>query len=243
MKLNNHPFPVTAFLRKSLVLSFAVQRDDLSSRIPECLTLDLFEDRWAFVAVAMVQTEDLRPKGFPKILGKNFTLIGYRIFVRYRNLEGRNLRGLYILGSESNRAEMKRLGTLFTRYQYNTVSSQWVNDRAAELVTSDAGLRVKATPANDDAPLPDKTPFSTWGEARRFAGPMPFTFSWDPENSEVIIVEGKRSQWKPKPMSVQELHIPFLESPGLENAQLANAFYVENVPYEWKRGKVERWKP
>jgi hypothetical protein len=40
--------------------------------IPACLELDLFEDKWAFIAIAVVQTKHLRPKGFPAWLGNDF---------------------------------------------------------------------------------------------------------------------------------------------------------------------------
>ena len=70
-------------------MTFAVPKEQLQSLIPECLELDTFNDKWAFVAVAMVQTTELRPKGFPKFLGNDFFLIGYRIFVRYTNTAGK----------------------------------------------------------------------------------------------------------------------------------------------------------
>ena len=95
--LKNHPFAVEAYFESSLVFTFAVPKEELQRLIPDALELDVFQNQWAFVAVAMVQTEDLRPKGFPKILGNDFFLIGYRVFVRYKNEAGKNLRGLYFL--------------------------------------------------------------------------------------------------------------------------------------------------
>jgi len=70
--LKNHPFAVEAFFESSVVLTFAVQKEELKSLIPECLALDLFNNEWAFMAVAMVQTKHLRPKGFPEIIGNDF---------------------------------------------------------------------------------------------------------------------------------------------------------------------------
>ena len=72
--LKNHPFAVEAFFESSLVLTFAVPKEQLETLIPECLQLDTFNDKWAFIAVAMVQTKDLRPKGFPKFMGNDFFL-------------------------------------------------------------------------------------------------------------------------------------------------------------------------
>ena len=111
--LKNHPFAVEAFFKSSLVLTFAVPKEQLEPRIPACLTLDVFNDKWAFIAVAMVQTKHLRPKGFPKFFGNDFFLIGYRVFVRYTNQAGKNLRGLYILKSETDKKKMAIFGNLY----------------------------------------------------------------------------------------------------------------------------------
>jgi len=70
--LKNHPFAVEAHFDTSLVLTFAVLKEDIEHLIPECLELDVFHEKWAFIAVAMVDTKKLRPKGFPKILGNDF---------------------------------------------------------------------------------------------------------------------------------------------------------------------------
>ena len=87
--LDHHPFPVKAHFEKSLVLAFALPKAEVASRIRACLELDLFDEEWAFVAVPMVKTRGLRPAGFPKMLGRNFILVGYRIFARYRGPDGR----------------------------------------------------------------------------------------------------------------------------------------------------------
>src|SRR4051794_31447896 len=118
MSLKDHPFAVEAFFERSTVFAYAVRRDEAERLIPECLELDTFDDKWAFVAVAMVQTTDLRPEGFPHLFGSDFSLIGYRVFVRYTNNEGKRLRGLYILRSETTSPRMRIMGNFFTHYNY-----------------------------------------------------------------------------------------------------------------------------
>ncbi len=118
--LKKHPFAVLAHFESSIVLTYAVKKEEIEHIIPEPLELDTFKNEWAFIAVAMVQTKGLRPKGFPKFMGNAFFLIGYRIFVRYKNRAGKNLRGLYILKSETNKLKMQLLGNVFTHYNYTT---------------------------------------------------------------------------------------------------------------------------
>ncbi len=240
--LNQHPFAVKAHFEKSLVLAFTLPKEELQSLIPPCLDLDLYQDKWAFLAVALVKTKELRPKGFPRFMGRDFILAGYRVFVRYRNADGRLLRGLYILASQTDSKMMQLLGNVFTCYQYTTVKVDWFyGEDGGEHISASDGLELAATKGEEDVRLPEGSPFADWKEARRFAGPMPFTFQYDEDGGQVLIVEGVRSSWQPQPMVVEQWKVPFLEQRGLEHAQLANAFLVEQVPYEWQKGRLEKW--
>ncbi len=120
--LKDHPFAVDAFFDSSTVLAFAVPKEELQAMIPECLELDTYNDKLGFVAMAMVQTRQLRPKGFPRFMGNDFFLIGFRIFVKYRTSWGKRLRGLYIIKSETNKKKMEALGNIFTQTLPNTLN-------------------------------------------------------------------------------------------------------------------------
>ena len=242
--LKNHPFAVAANFESSMVLTVAVPKEELQSLIPECLELDTFKDTYAFVAVAMVQTKNLRPKGFPKFMGNDFFLIGFRIFVKYTNNKGKRLRGLYIIKSETNKHKMEFLGNIFTHYNYTTTDiNQEVkgNSKIITSIKSDFKIEIDIT-VNNEIQLPENSPFKDWKEARRFAGPLPFTFTYNEKTKEVLIIEGVRQNWKPKPVKINDYHINFLQSLKLDNPVLANAFIIENIPYYWKKGKKELWK-
>ena len=242
--LKNHPFAVDAFFESSLVLTFAVPKEQIKHLIPECLTLDAFQDKWAFIAVAMVQTKNLRPKGFPEIMGNDFFLIGYRVFVRYTTNAGKNLRGLYILKSETDKKKMEFFGNLFTHYNYTTTDIHQLvknNNKEIRSEKSDFTLIVEDKD-NENIPLPAGSPFSDWKEARRFAGPLPFTFTYNKASGEVLIIEGVRENWKPAPVKVIDYHFSFIDNLKLKEVTLANAFVIRNIPYYWKKGKLEQWK-
>jgi len=242
--LKNHPFAVEAFFNRSLVLTFAIPNRQLQPLIPGCLQLDIFNNKWAFIAVAMVQTRDLRPKGFPKILGSDFFLIGYRVFVRFTNSAGKSLRGLYILKSETDKKKMTFFGNIFTHYNYTTTDIQQIQEKGSLEITSvKSNFKILVENAiNENISLPAGSPFSNWKEARRFAGPLPFTFDYVDQQEKVLIIEGVRQNWKPKPVHVHSYNFSFLNSMKLDGIKLANAFIIENVPYYWKKGRIEKWK-
>ena len=243
LSLKNHPFAVEAFFDSSLVLTFAVLKSELSGLIPEYLELDTFNGQWAFVAVAMVQTKGLRPKGFPAFMGKDFFLIGYRIFVRYTTDKGKRLRGLYIIKSQTDNKWMEVMGNIFTHYNYTTTDIiQTAQGSTKEIKSIQSAFSVLYDDTAADILLPERSPFPDWKAARRFAGPLPFTFTYNAGKKEVLIIEGVRQNWTPRPVQIIDYRFPFLDALHLSQVQLANAFIINNIPYYWKKGKTEVWR-
>jgi hypothetical protein len=244
--LHRHPFPVQAFFRHSLVLTFAYPQALLQGLLPPGLTVDSYEGD-GFLAIALVQTEALRPAGFPAWMGRDFFLSGYRIFSRYRRNDGKTLRGLRILRSYTDKRSMVWSGNLFTRYQYRrcAVSSRRDAQSLEYAITTldgDADVAVRAHIGQAAVAPPAGSPFPDLKVARRFAGPLPFTFGYEPATRTMVIVQGVREHWEPMPVRVEGLRCAFLERPPFAAApvRLANAFFIENIPYRWRRGEVER---
>lgn len=241
-KLNKHPFAVDAHFQRSLVLSYALPKADLEALIAPPFELDLFQDRYAFLAIAFVQVTGLRPSALPKCFGRSFILAGYRLFVRYTGPDGRRLRGLQILRSETNKRSIVSLGNLFTQYHYRHTPIIWkLSADNSQYITTPFGLNITTAPSIEKTPLPSESPFPDWRTARRFAGPMPFTFSYDEDSQTVTSVEGQRTTWSPHAVNIAHAHIPLLAELGLAHATLANSFAVENIPYHWKKGDTHPW--
>jgi uncharacterized protein YqjF (DUF2071 family) len=239
--LKNHPFAVKSYFKHSLVITYALPIAVIRAQLPPCFEPDTFNNEYGFAAVAMVQTNSLRPSVFPAFLGNDFFLTGYRIFVRYTTSEGKRLRGLYILKSDTDKRLMKMLGNFFTHYNYNLTDIHFIKDGPSLVVLSNhSKISVKAQ-VNVNADLPKGSPFENWKEARRFAGPLPFTFTFLEKDKEVLIVEGQRENWSPQPVEVLDAQFGFMENQFKGEYFMANAFYVENIPYQWKKGKLDKW--
>jgi hypothetical protein len=239
--LQRHPFAVSAYFEFSLALSFALRKEILEPMLPPHLELDTFNE-YGFLTVAMVQTKHLRPKGFPKFLGRNFFLIGYRLFVKYQAQNGKRLRGLYILKSETDKALMAWSGNLFTHYKYSSVAIEVEKSREKISVHSPSNLNVSVSLTNPNQALPVSSVFADWKDARRFAGPLPFTFDYEKSINSMIIIEGMRAHWEPRPVQVDKADIAFVDRMPFKDADpiLSNAFYVEHIDYDWSRGRIEK---
>jgi hypothetical protein len=163
--------------------------------------------------------------------------------VKYINNKGKRLRGLYILKSETDKKKMSFLGNVFTHYNYTTTDITFNQDSKKILIFSKRSkidIEIKLT--NPFVDLPKNSPFRYWKEARRFAGPLPFTFSYNKSTKKVLIIEGVRKEWHPKPVEVVKYQIDFVDQKAFNHIVLANAFMIEHIPYLWKKGKTELWK-
>jgi uncharacterized protein YqjF (DUF2071 family) len=241
-RLKRHPLPVEAHFRHSLVLTYAWPRQSLEPLLPPGLLLDTHNEL-GFTAIAFVQTEDLRPAFLPASLGLDFFLTGYRIFVRVADAP--TLRGLYILRSDTNRQTMVVLGNLLTHYRYRLadIHTEERDGRLAiraRTAAREADLDLVADLTSKPAPLPAGSPFADLTEARRYAGPLPYTFDHDGSTGSIIAVKATRRDWNPEPIAVEAREASFLDSPDFfsGNPVLANAFHVENVDYRWERGRL-----
>jgi hypothetical protein len=235
-RLRRHPFAVSAHFRHSLVLAYSVPASALEPLLPPSLEPDRHGDL-GFVAAAFVQTERMRPSFLPPALGLDFLLGGYRIFVRVAGRQ--SLRGLYILRSDTDSRVLTFVGNVLTSYRYRTVDASCRYENGILEVEVRPGVRISADLGRRPAPLPPGSPFATLTEARRFAGPLPYTFHHEPETGLLLSVRGVRSAWNPEPVAVDVKELAFFtaERFGVEPT-LANAFYVGDIDYRWERGKL-----
>jgi len=241
--LKRHPFPVLAYFEKVVAVSFAFPEAVIQPLVSQGLELDGY-DGFGFVTVALVWTQKLRPAGFPAWMGQDFFLAGYRVFTRFRGTDGRRLRGLKILRSETDKRRMAWMGNLLTKYNYRYVNVRMeVGGPTTSVETSLADgtrtLSLSFEAAGTNVELPQGSPFPDWRTARLFAGPMPFTFSPEPDGTFVVI-EGSRTDWVPRPVRVKSWHISLFDELPLRKAEpiLANAFAVEGVSYRWEKGRI-----
>jgi len=139
---------------------------------------------------------------------------------------------------------MEFFGNIFTHYNYTTTDiHQTSQNGITEIFSNNSGFKVIIEDSNDEnISLPAGSPFADWKEARRFAGPLPFTFTYSTATKEVLIIEGVRENWKPIPVKVIDHNFSFIDKLKLDDVKLANAFIIRNIPYYWKKGKIEQWK-
>ncbi len=241
--IKRHPWAVTARFEWVLALVFVVPEETARRLMLPGLEPDLYEGH-GFVAAAFVQTRQLRPAWLPRFLAQDFFLAGMRVFARGRLVDGRRVRGLRILGSATDSWRMKWADSVLSHYRYEKIRvdvRRSENELALQACDRDGLTTVKwradLTPAGHPPP---GSPFPDLRVARRYAGPMPFTFSYEPETDSLIVVEGARQSWTPRAVQVEIDALRFFTGPPFAAPgclpPLANAFFIEQVDYHWKPG-------
>jgi uncharacterized membrane protein YphA (DoxX/SURF4 family) len=239
-RLRRHPIPIEAHFDNCLTLVYALPAAVLRPLVPHGLELDTFGG-YGFVAIAMVQTRSLRAAGLPKYLGRDFFLAGYRVFVRFHTDDGKTLRGLRILRSDADRGSMVTGGNLLTHYNYRRCEAGIEPTAHAVHVsvsTPDGMGDLDVTAHLTTRALPGGTPFLTLRDAQRFAGPLPFTFDFEPETNSIVAIHARRTAWRPAPIAVDVRRLGFFDQPRFKGCTpvLAAAFHVADVDYRWERG-------
>jgi hypothetical protein len=243
-RFKRHPFPVVARFDRVLALSYALPAPVLEPLLPPGLTLDTYGEH-GFLTIALVQTRGLRPAGLPAGLGQDFFLSGYRVFARFRDGSGHTRRGLRILRSDTDRRLMAWAGNFLTHYNYKLARVNLAETAGRLELTVDTGgeadLDLVADLGREPAAPPPGSPFPDFATARRFAGPLPWTFDYEPETHSIVMIEGVRRAWEPRPVAVEVRRATFLERPPFAAARpvLANAFTLRGVDYRWERGVRE----
>ncbi|WP_251091574.1 DUF2071 domain-containing protein [Streptomyces sp. Caat 7-52] len=241
--LQRHPVAIRTHFAHSLVLTYALPAPVLRPLVPAGLELETYGEH-GFVAVALVDTRALRPAVLPARWGADYLLTGYRIFTRFRTPGGRVMRGLRILRSDTDRRLMVLGGNLLTRYNYRLArissrAGQGTLEFRVDSADGTADLHVRADLAGAPGPLPPNSPFPNARAARRFAGPLPYTFEYEPQTRSVIVIKAFRAHWEPRPVTVDVRRLTFFDHGPFAGTRpvLANAFHVAGLDYGWERGR------
>ncbi len=74
--------------------------------------------------------------------------------------------------------------------------------------------------------------------ARRFAGPLPYTFDHEQATGSIVVVKAHRSTWLPEPVTVRVSRCTFFDRGPFAGSDpvLAQAFHVADLDYGWHRG-------
>jgi hypothetical protein len=134
-------------------------------------------------------------------------------------------------------------GNLLTHYNYRfaRVEFRAEHERLSiriQTPNAEADLALSTDLRDAASRLPAGSCFATERDARRFAGPLPYTFDYEPQTHSIIAIRGRRRNWRPRLVTADVLRMTYFDRPPFVGIQpnLVSAFYVADIPYRWDRG-------
>lgn len=238
------PFGIKTWFEYFIVLIYSVDKEKAEAMLPYPLVHEEHNGK-ALMAAAFVKSKNFRPFFLPAFAGTSFNLVGYRHMAAYTKADGKTIRGLKIIQSGTNKKWMQRGGNELTQYKfrYNPIVIENTN---GDITIKGDGVNILAreAPPEQEIPLPENSIFENWKYARKYGGPLLYTFEVEPENKSVIITEGSRNHWQPRPVHVLQADVDFFKnSPYAEmNPELSAAYLVKDIPYSWKKAVTDHYK-
>jgi len=233
------PFGVRAHFDIFLVLVYAVNKEKAEALLPPPLIHETHNGK-ALMAVAFVKADKFRPSFFPSLFSMSFNLAGFRHMAKYVTTAGKTIRGLKIIRSATNKKIMVSGGDELTQYkfQYNPVV---IEERNGVIHVKGNNIDIAVQESDgSEMPLPEGSVFESWTAARKYGGPLLYTFEIN--TNEISITEGSRKLWQPKPAKVLKAQTDFFDYPPYNDLEpvLSAAYVVKNIPYSWKKAVKEK---
>ncbi len=192
----------------------------------------------AFWGVVMSRVGVMRPKPLPALVGVSYWHIGYRLYARFRDIEG-----IWFARSDCDSALMTVAGNWLTDYQFHnaTMACLGVNGSSELLVDSLGGQAWVSLHPQTATRLPPDSAFATLDEAARFLQYKPRGISVSPDGSvNIVQIERDESAWRTRLIEIPPAcYWEFFHD---KNVQPEIGYEVEPIAYQWNRGQRYEWR-
>lgn len=232
------PFNVVTEFKAFALLLYSVDLVSAKKLIEDPFILKEHKGR-GIMATAFAKVKHLRPAFLPSFLGVNFDFAGFRFMVDYHsNSKNKDLSGLKILRSVSNNKLLSAGGKIFSQYNFS-YSNLEINQSQISTTIKGELFDIELQHSSDKRFIQAGSLFSDYSEARKFAGPLLYTF--ERKAHKISIVEGSREHWQPRPAKIIAhrndffAELPFSKLDAIPEA----AFTINDIPYSWQKAITE----
>lgn len=182
---------------------------------------------YGYLNVVVSHLSQMRPQGFPGFLGFSYWHVAYRIYARFRDIEG-----LAFLRSDADSPLMVWAGNLLSSFAFHQAKVV-VDGAMLEVSSEEAPLRIaldRAAPVT----LPNGSPFIRPEAAAEALKYKPVGLSVEGDRVDVLRITRDEAEWRSRLIQVSEASIPYLDrfAPTLEIC-----YEVEPIEYRWNRAE------
>ena len=237
MILQKNPFAVVGTIDQCLLFTFQSPPEWAEALLPDCLT-PIVHNGCAFWNVVVCHVRDMRPRGFPRMLGVSYRHVAYRLYVRYQPEDAPAIEGLYFVRSDCDNRMMSTMGNLMTDFRFHAADVRVQNVRDHQEISVDVPGGTARAVVGRQAPsgVPDYSAFSTPDEAAAFLKYKPYGISVDRKGRvNVVHITRDESAWKSRLVTVPKQEWQFFNDLP---ARPEICYEVEPIDYQWDRGVV-----
>lgn len=230
----NGRLAITSTFFTNSILMYSCEPDDLQRLLCPGINVDVIGGR-GHLAVAFVDQRDFRPRGFPRRVGRDFFMVEYLAFVTYESSDGRQMRGLYLLQSDTP-STLACIGSrIFSHYRFRKIDltiDETGNTR--RFTSAKAGIDVTIS-LDTEADSRD----APWADYAQLSKPRSFNFQHLKRSNATLIIRGVLKGWTPRPATVLAADIALVDGLGIAFDGPPKAIEVDNVEYLWRNSRID----
>ena len=237
--MRRNPLTVRGSIRRCWLFSWRTPELGVRSLVPSPLHLVTLGG-FAFWNVVVCEMAAMRPAPLPAWVGLGYWHVAYRLHVRVREANGRDVEGLYFVRSDCDHRLVAAMGNVLTDFRFRTAQIE-VSEAGASVEGrivapgADAHFRIDrtATPS-----LAEGSPFADLTEAASFLKYKPRAFSPHAADAvNAVQVVRDESAWRSRIVAVPRQEWGFFSG---RDATPELCTEVEPIDYQWNRGEILR---
>lgn len=229
---------ITGIIRRRILLNYRVEPEVIQKLLPANFRPKLVNG-YAIAGICLIRLEEIRPKGFPGIIGISSENTAHRIAVQWDDADCGVREGVFVPRRDTDsRLNALAGGRIFPGVHH--LSRFTVSDH-------DGRISIRVDAEATDAPLvdlalseandfPEESIFSTLQESSQFFESGCVGYSSRPNSSTLDGLLLKVTDWRVSPLIVNYVRSAYFDDRSLfpqDSIQFDHALLMRNIPHEW----------
>ncbi len=230
---------VHGVIRRRLLVNYRADADVVKRLLPSPFRPKLHEGH-AIAGICLIRLEEIRPRGFPRVLGLSSENAAHRIAVLWDDASGSH-EGVYIPRRDTGSLINHVVGGRLFPGEHNRAAFrvEEAGDRIALRMVSGDGLVRVDVHGHVAAELPKTSTFRTTAEASAFfeAGSVGYSATASRKRLDGVVLS--TLSWKVAPLAIERVSSSYFEDGTAfpeGSVTFDCALIMRNVTHEWQAG-------
>ena len=229
---------IQGIIRRRILLNFRVDPARLRPQLPAGFELQL-QSGWAVAGVCLIRLEQMRPCGWPALLGISSENAAHRMAVSWREPSGETRTGVYVPRRDTDSRLNQMAGGRFFPGEQN--AAEFTVHEQGEAIdfamrSMDGTVTVEFQGAGTTA-WPGTSIFGSLAEASSFfqAGSLGYSARKVPGTLDGI--ELRVQNWQVSPLAVTQVRSSYFSDATqfpAGSVEFDNALVMRDIPHEWR---------